>query len=103
MKFEQVNVVKKANVYFDGKVTSRTILFQNGEKKTLGFMLAGEYEFNTVAQELMEILGGEIEVMVKGDTSYTSYQENESFVVPANSSFKMIVKTYTDYCCSYQE
>jgi uncharacterized protein YaiE (UPF0345 family) len=103
MKFEQVNVVKKANVYFDGKVTSRTILFENGEKKTLGFMLAGEYEFNTISQELMEILGGEIEVMVKGNTSYTTYQENQSFVVPANSSFKMIVKTYTDYCCSYQQ
>lgn len=102
MEFQNVRVVKKANVYFEGKVTSRTIFFESGEKKTLGFMLAGEYEFNTQEQELMEILGGEILVMVKGEDTYTKYQAGESFVVPANSSFKLIVSTYTDYCCSYQ-
>ncbi|NTV45296.1 MAG: pyrimidine/purine nucleoside phosphorylase, partial [Chlorobiales bacterium] len=29
-RFENVSVVKKANVYFDGKVTSRTVLFGDG-------------------------------------------------------------------------
>lgn len=46
-QFENVTVIKKANVYFDGKVTSRTVLFPDGSRKTLGFMLPGEYEFNT--------------------------------------------------------
>ncbi|MBP6468003.1 MAG: DUF1255 family protein, partial [Fusobacteriaceae bacterium] len=31
-KFENVSVIKKANIYFDGKVTSRTVLFADGEK-----------------------------------------------------------------------
>ena len=31
------------NIYFDGNVTSRTVVFENGEKKTLGIMLKGEY------------------------------------------------------------
>ena len=57
MEFKNVTVIKEANVYFDGKVTSRTVLFESGEKKTLGFMLAGEYEFNTDAEEIMEVLG----------------------------------------------
>jgi purine/pyrimidine-nucleoside phosphorylase len=35
-QFENVVVVKKANVYFDGKVTSRTVLFADGSKKLLG-------------------------------------------------------------------
>ena len=39
MEFKNVTVVKKANVYFDGKVTSRTVLFDDGEKKTLGIMI----------------------------------------------------------------
>jgi hypothetical protein len=39
-QFEKVTIVKKANIYFDGKVTSRTVLFENGEKKTLGIMAA---------------------------------------------------------------
>jgi len=40
-KFEQVTVEQKANIYFDGKVTSRTIWLQDGTKKTLGIMLPG--------------------------------------------------------------
>ena len=102
MEFENVRVIKKANVYFDGKVTSRTVFFENNSKKTLGFMLAGEYEFNTVAQELMEVIGGEMDIMLKGETEYKTFAEGTSFVVPANSSFKIIVKKYADYCCSYK-
>jgi len=34
--FKNVTVLKKANIYFDGKVTSRTVLFNDGSKKTLG-------------------------------------------------------------------
>ena len=103
MEFKNVNVVKKANVYFDGKVTSRTVFFENGEKKTLGFMLTGEYEFNTAAEELMEVLNGDMEICVAGENEYTFYTEGQSFVVPANSSFKIIIKAYADYCCSYKE
>jgi len=103
MEFMNVSVIKKANVYFDGKVTSRTILFPSGEKKTLGFMLAGNYEFNTEAEELMEIIGGEMDIMLKGENDYKTYAEGESFIVPENSSFKIIVKAYADYCCSYKQ
>jgi len=55
-RFENVTVVKPANVYYDGKVTSRTVLFPDGSKKTLGIMLAGEYDFGTEAPEVMEVL-----------------------------------------------
>ncbi len=103
MKFENVDVVKEANVYFDGKVTSRTIYFKNGERKTLGFMLAGEYEFATGAEEMMEVLGGEMDICLPGESSYTTYKTGENFVVPADSKFKIIVRTFSDYCCSYKE
>ena len=33
MEFNNVKVVKKSTVYFDGKVTSRTIYSENGERK----------------------------------------------------------------------
>ena len=58
MEFNNVKVIKKATVYFDGKVTSRTVYFENGERKTLGFMMPGEYVFNTGVEELMEVTGG---------------------------------------------
>jgi uncharacterized protein YaiE (UPF0345 family) len=55
MEFKDVSVIKKANVYFDGRVTSRTILFPNGEKKTLGFMLAGNYELTQTLRSLWKL------------------------------------------------
>lgn len=103
MEFTNAKIVKKANVYYDGKVTSRTIYTETGERKTLGIILPGEYEFGTGAEELMEVLNGEMEIMRKGESSYASYKEGTSFVVPANSSFKVIVKTIADYCCSYRD
>ena len=59
-KFESVTVVKAANIYFDGKVTSRTVEFADGSTKTLGVMLPGAYKFNTGKPELMEIQAGEL-------------------------------------------
>jgi uncharacterized protein YaiE (UPF0345 family) len=100
-QFKNVTVVKKANVYFDGKVTSRSVLFEDGTKKTLGVMLAGDYEFNTEAAEIMEMLGGEMDVLVAGETEWKTYKEGDSFNVPANSSFKLKVPAVADYCCSY--
>jgi len=102
-QFANATVVKKANVYFDGKVTSRTIYAADGKRYTLGFMLAGEYEFPTAAAEIMEMLGGEMHVMLPGETSYSTYGPGTSYRIPANSSYKMIVKEYVDYCCSYIE
>ena len=58
-KFENVSVVKAANVYFDGKVTSRTVEFANGDVKTLGIMLPGDYRFGTAKKEIMEILSAD--------------------------------------------
>lgn len=101
MEFKDVTIIKKANIYFDGKVTSRAVVFNNGEKKTLGIMLPGEYEFNTEAKEIMEVIGGSMDIMVAGATEYTTYPEGTSFEVPANSSFKLIIKEPADYCCSY--
>ncbi len=100
-EFKCVTVVKKANVYFDGKVTSRTILFGDGSKKTLGIMLPGEYEFSTGAKELMEILSGELEVLLPGETAWKTIKGGESFEAASNSKFKLKIKTLTDYCCSF--
>lgn len=99
-EFKNVTVVKKANIYFNGGVTSRTIIFDSGNKKTLGIMLPGEYEFNTASAEVMEILSGEVQFTLDG-VAWQQVKTGESFDVPAESSFKVIVKTVTDYCCSF--
>ena len=100
-RFDNVTIVKKANVYFDGKVTSRTVLFPDGTRKTLGFMMPGEYEFGTGARELMEMLNGEMDVLLPGQSEWQTFEAGQSFEVPANSSFKLKLKGPVDYCCSY--
>ncbi len=100
-EFKNVTVVKEANVYFDGKVTSRTVLFADGSKKTLGIMLPGEYQFGTAEKEVMEIASGDLDVLLPGAIEWKTFQGGDSFDVPAKAKFSLKVKTVTDYCCSY--
>ena len=100
-EFNNVTVVKKANVYFDGKVTSRTIIFADGTSKTLGIMLPGDYEFNTEDKEIMEIMSGDLEVLLPGNDDWQAIKGGESFEVPAKAKFFLKVKTAMDYCCSF--
>lgn len=100
-QFDNVSIVKEANIYFEGKVTSRTVLFPDGTKKTLGIMLPGDYEFGTAQEEIMEILGGKLDVLLTGENEWKTFTGGTSFRVPANSSFKLKVQEVTDYCCSY--
>ena len=99
--FENVTVVKRANVYFDGKVTSRTVVFADGTRETLGIMMPGEYEFGTDTREVMEILGGELKVLLPGKQEWRTFKAGDSFEVPGSSSYKLQVEAVTDYCCSY--
>jgi hypothetical protein len=100
-QFENVTVTLAGNSYFDGAVTSRTVNFNDGSKKTLGFMLPGEYEFGTEAAELMEITSGELAVKLPDSQQWLALKGGESFNVPANSKFQVHIKTIVDYCCSY--
>ena len=99
--FDNVNIVVEGNSYFEGAVTSRTLYFPDGSKKTLGFMLPGEYEFGTDAAELMEITSGQLDVLLPNANEWKSIKSGDFFNVPANSKFLVKVKNITDYCCSY--
>ncbi|MCB1725525.1 MAG: pyrimidine/purine nucleoside phosphorylase [Gammaproteobacteria bacterium] len=100
-QFDDVTVIKAANIYFDGKVTSRTVIFADGSRKTLGVALPGEYTFNTADRELMEIQSGELAVRLPGSDHWIAVSGGGRFEVPANSSFTMKVATPVDYCCHF--
>jgi len=100
-EFSNVTVVREANIYFDGGVVSHSVLFSDGSKKTLGVMQPGEYEFSTGKAEIMEILSGELDLLLSGATDWRPVKGGEAFQVPANSSFTMKVRVVSDYCCSF--
>ncbi|MEI6895820.1 MAG: pyrimidine/purine nucleoside phosphorylase [Colwellia sp.] len=99
--FKDVSINRAANVYFDGKVTSRTITFNDGSFKTLGIMQAGDYKFDTKEKELMEITVGECEILLAGTSEWQKIVGGQAFYVDANSSFEIKAKTIIDYCCTY--
>ena len=101
MSFKNVEVKKKANVYFDGKVTSRTITLASGETKTLGVMLPGTYHFNTQAPEVMDVTQGNCKVKLAGEQAWREYKAGQSFNVPGNSSFDIEATTLVDYVCHF--
>ncbi len=100
-EFANVTVVRESNIYFDGKVTSRTVIFPDGSKKTLGIMLPGDYEFATSDREIMEILAGSLDVLLPGESSWQSIAGGQSFEIPAQAKFQLKIKDVVDYCCSY--
>ena len=97
---KNASIVKKANVYHDGKVTSRTVNLEDGSTQSLGIMLPGEYTFDTNEAEIMEMMSGELDIRLPGE-DWKTLNTPESFNVPANSSFDLKIRTVTDYCCSY--
>jgi uncharacterized protein YaiE (UPF0345 family) len=100
--FHQVSVRKAANVYFDGKCVSHTVLFPDGAQKTLGVILPSALTFTTNAPEVMETVAGSCRVRLSGEREWKTYGAGESFRVPGNSSFEIEVtgEPY-HYVCRY--
>jgi len=101
MEYKSATVTKKANVYHDGKVTSRSVITAEGEMKTLGLMQAGTYRFSTAAAEVMEVLAGSCRVKLADSQDWTTYADGQSFDVPANSHFDIEVDEILDYICHF--
>ncbi len=89
-QFDNVAVIKKANVYFDGKCVSHTVQFADGTKKSVGVILPATLTFNTGVPEIMECVAGACRYRLKGDDWKTNVA-GESFGIPANSSFDIEV------------
>ncbi len=100
-ELKNITITKEANIYYDGKVTSRSIVLEDGSVQSLGIMLPGEYTFGTQQAEIMEMMSGELEIRLPGETEFKRLNTPETFNVPANSSFDLKIHTVTDYCCSY--
>tara|TARA_Y100000991_G_scaffold101441_1_gene76483 strand:- start:93 stop:410 length:318 start_codon:yes stop_codon:yes gene_type:complete len=99
--YKNVDVEELANIYFEGRVISRNITFRDGTIKTLGVMLPGEYEFKTQSREVMEIITGKLNLMLKFDADWKMIKEGMKFEIPKNSSFKVKVIELVNYTCSY--
>lgn len=102
-QFTNVTAICKANVYFDGKVVSHTVLFADGSRKTLGLIFPGTYQFDTGVAEVMEIIAGRCRVRIADQQSWQEYAAGSCFEVPGNSCFTIeAAEAITEYVCSFK-
>ena len=100
-QFDNISVVKKANIYFDGKCVSHTVLFADGTKKTIGVIFPSSLTFNTGAPEIMELNAGKCRIRLQGEEEWKTYEGGQSFNVPGNSSFDIETLETLDYVCHF--
>jgi uncharacterized protein YaiE (UPF0345 family) len=106
-QFDNASVVAKANVYFDGKVVSHTVLLAGGVRKTLGLIYPGTYKFSTDAPERMDITAGACRWRPAGQgqgqdaKDWSTCAAGEGFSVPGKSAFEIAVDELTQYICSF--
>jgi len=101
-EFQNVTAVAKANVYFEGRVVSHTILLPDGAKKTLGLIYPGQFHFGTGQAERMEIVDGQCTVKLDGQDVARTYSAGGAFEVPAKSGFDISVQNgICQYICSF--
>ncbi|WP_413439124.1 pyrimidine/purine nucleoside phosphorylase [Sulfuriferula sp. GW1] len=100
-QFDNVSVVKQANIYFDGKCVSHTVVFADGSKKSVGVIFPSQLVFNTGAPEIMEINGGVCRVKLAGESDWKTYKAGERFSVPGNSKFDIETTETLDYVCHF--
>jgi len=101
-QFANVTVHTKANVYFEGRVVSHTVLMPDGAKKTLGLIYPGSFHFGTGAPERMEIVAGTCRVTLDGQTKVQDYANGSFFDVPGKSGFTIeVAGGICEYICSF--
>jgi purine/pyrimidine-nucleoside phosphorylase len=100
-QFDNVSVVKKANIYFDGKCVSHSVLFADGSKKTIGVIFPSSLTFNTGAAEVMELNVGKCRIKLKGESEWKTFSGGQQFNVPADSSFDIETLETLDYVCHF--
>ena len=101
-EYSGVTAIAKANIYFDGKVVSHSLVFQDGSRKTIGLIYPGAFHFGTNAAERMEIIAGACRVKLDGASDWKNFSGGQSFDVPAKSGFDIEVATgICEYVCSF--
>jgi len=100
-RLESVSVLKKANVYFDGRCVSHTVLLADGTRKSVGVILPATLTFETAVPEVMEIVAGRCRVQLAGSDASQEYGPGQRFSVGGNSSFRIEALEPLHYVCHF--
>jgi len=100
-KLTHVEVETKANVYFDGRVTSRTCYRADGSKFTLGIITAGSYTFDVGDREVVQLIAGDVEILLPGEKAWRKVAAPDSFEIVSNCKYQIRTTGVAEYLCDY--
>jgi len=100
-RIDGVAVTTQANVYFDGKCVSHSLVRPDGTALSVGVVLPATLTFSTGAPEIMECVGGGCEYKLAGTDTWLKAGPGDRFRVPGNSSFAIRVDEAFHYICHY--
>jgi len=104
-QIEKVTAVTKANIYFEGRVISHTLIpAGGGHRKTLGLIFPGKFHFGTGQAERMEIVAGACAVQLDGEEGIQRHEAGATFEIPAKSGFHIEVTSgLCEYICTFHD
>jgi hypothetical protein len=100
-QFDHVSIIKKANIYFDGRCISHNLVFPDQTRKTIGVIMPGTLSFGADSPEVMEILEGKCRARIGSDGEWKEYAGGQQFRVPAKTSFEIEVAEPVHYVCHF--
>ena len=89
------------NEYFSGTVKSIGFESNTIGRASVGVMEAGEYTFGTGQPEVMTVVSGQLNVLLPGAADWQVFGPGETFSVPGNSEFNLLVAETSSYLCQY--
>ncbi|MBS9779088.1 MAG: DUF1255 family protein [Moraxellaceae bacterium] len=103
-EFANVSVLTQANISYEGRCSSHTILFEDGGKKMLGVIAPNDeeityYRFQAKSSQRMEILTGECQVKLNTEEEYSIYRAGQAFMVAGDTTFKLRTAEPVQYIC----
>lgn len=100
-QLEHVTVVTKAGRYCEDRVLVHTFYRPDGSRFSLGIMLPGLFSFDIREQECLNLISGQAEFLLPGETQWKTVTAPESVVIRANSSCQIRVSETFEYLCNY--
>ncbi|WP_371380449.1 pyrimidine/purine nucleoside phosphorylase [Sporomusa aerivorans] len=98
---KNLSVDSKANVYFDGRVSSRSCYKEDGTRFTLGVITPGTYTFSVGDREIVRLIAGTAEILLPTEKEWRRVSAPDSFEVIANSNYNIRCYEVVEYLCDY--
>ena len=100
-RLSNLEVETKANVYFDGRVTSRACYRPDGSRLTLGIITPGSYTFDVGDREVVQLIAGSVEILLPNEQAWREVEAPGTFEIIANSKYQIRTTGVAEYLCDY--